>query len=168
MTKAEFMAQTVKQRNAINPNASLADIGTIVSEALSRSEEGDTLGAGEALFDLHSLIYPNSSYTATPEENAKITAHEPPAWTPCQSGDCDPSCNVCDEGKYVSKKAQFETKLLNLKSYARLIGCSLEDTATGETLNMSKNWRVMTGDTWNDCFLMLSHIDDTLAELLPE
>lgn len=98
MTKAEFEAQTPEQRHAINPNAKLADIGTIVSEALNHDREGDTFSVSNALLDLHSLIFPNSSYTATPEELATLAAQEPPAKTPCQSGDCDSTCNRCEEG----------------------------------------------------------------------
>ena len=98
MTKAEFDAQTPEQRHAINPNVSLADIGTIVSEALSHNEEGDMFSVSNDLFELHSLIFPNSSYTATPEELATLAVQEPPAKTPCQSGDCNSTCNRCEDG----------------------------------------------------------------------
>lgn len=211
MTKTEFEAQTAEQRHAINPDASLADIGAIVSAALSHNEEGDADSVRDILFDLHSLIYPNSSYTATPEESMDRHSHIKEASVAsielCISETLDaygpedgrvlhevlkeihnyinygvpmmisvtpdskayaahtpPSISDSD----ITKKAQLEIKLLNLKSYARLIGCALEDTATGKGYKLPEDWRVMSGGTWNDCFVMLHHIEETLAELLPE
>lgn len=46
----------------INHNASLADIGCLVMEALSHDNEGNADSLREILFELHSLIYPNASY----------------------------------------------------------------------------------------------------------
>lgn len=60
----------------INHQANIADLGTLVSEALFHLEDDNTDSVRDRLLEVHSNIYPNSSHTATPEENAKICAEE--------------------------------------------------------------------------------------------
>lgn len=201
MTKTEFEAQTPEQRHAVNQNARLADIASMVAEAISLDEGRNSEGVREMLIDIHSLILPNSSYTATPEENAAFAAQEPtdremhrlnhvknasaeriekyilqtfdagytaedgmvlfrdlqhirnyinygvpleiydasgeleqvnePGRTPCQTGDCHPSCNICDEGKYVSKKAQLDDESELVAECVELIASMSPDHRAG-------------------------------------
>jgi len=44
----------------INHNASLADIGSLVSEAIFHSDEGNQDSIYDVLVEIHSIIYPNS------------------------------------------------------------------------------------------------------------
>ena len=170
MTKKEFEAQAPEQKHAINPNANLADIGTIVSEAISHDEAGEPCSVRDCLLDLHSMIYPNSSYTASPEELAALAAFEP--CKTCihpESSECVAGCYDCDpESAPVAKRAGDEIKLLNLKSYSYILHNILEDAATGASYRLPGDSRVIDGGAWDACFTTLQHIDDTLAELLPE
>ena len=47
----------------INHNACLADIGSLVSEAICYSDDSNHDAVRDMLFDIHSMIYPNASRT---------------------------------------------------------------------------------------------------------
>ncbi|HCE68395.1 MAG: hypothetical protein A2X82_20140 [Geobacteraceae bacterium GWC2_55_20] len=57
-------------RFEVKQDVNLADIGTMLNEAIFASEEGDTDSVRDILFDIHSMIFPNAARLATPEENA--------------------------------------------------------------------------------------------------
>ena len=80
-----------------------------------------------------------------------------------------PAQCTCTDGAANIKRALDEVKHLNIQTYARSIGRALEDTERSIGHNVIPDgWRVMSRETWNDCYVMLDHIQETLTELLPE
>jgi|GEM_PF-6660690 len=64
------------------------------------------------------------------------------------------------------KKALEEIKLLNIRSYTSLIGSSLE--RAGDADKLPEGWKIISRQTWEDIQVMLYHIEDTVAALLPQ
>jgi len=71
MTKTEFDAQTPEQRDMINQNVNLADIADMAMIALDCIDD-DVATAENMLISICNMLYPNRSYTATAEEQAKM------------------------------------------------------------------------------------------------
>lgn len=193
------MANTFEINQAVN----LADIGTKLNEAIFAFDEEGADSARDIIFDLHTMIYPNSSRLATDKELADMAAAEPDATqhdcpqcefyriglngivrdataekmnrkraaaavqeTACQTGDCDPACTRCDDGTTAEmmKRARLEIKLLNLKSYIRLLENTLEVTAPyGDS-----NYRIMDVTSFDAAMMTIDFMRDIVEGMLPK
>ena len=74
--------------------------------------------------------------------------------------------NKIEREEEFTKCALDEVKLMNIVSYARLIGAALERSGSGTCYNLPTDWRVISGQSWNDIQVMLFHIEDTLVSLV--
>ncbi|MFZ4859231.1 MAG: hypothetical protein ACOYL3_22870 [Desulfuromonadaceae bacterium] len=65
-----------------------------------------------------------------------------------------------------TKRCLDEVKLLNIRSYVSLIDSALDTACNAE--KYPEGYKVISAQTWSDIHLLIFHIENTLAELLPE
>lgn len=104
----------MKNTFEINQQANLADLGTLVHEAIAANEDGRADALRDILFDIHSTIYPNATRPATPEENAALTAGTP------------------EKSRAIKDMANIETLSSKIHSFAFCLVHLIENAGSGE------------------------------------